>query len=571
LADYADLVTQISAAVDAYDKPRASHLCDALVARIAEDADPSPSKLIRQVASALRRKRYFALMSHVTDRAIQSGQTDPQLERQYAQSLIEQDALSAAIGVLTVLVLKTAEGPGRDEEEHAEARGLLGRAYKQAYVNAILAPTPSPDGAGTIPIDASTRRQRAMANRRHLEAAIRAYHEVYLSDPAAHTWHGINTVACVCRARRDDLPIPDMPEPHAIARAILARFEGKKKEEVPPWDLATALEACVALDLQDEALAWLGAYVASRGADAFELASTLRQLEQVWELATDKAPGSAILPVLKSELLRREGGEVRIESASAEGQALEAILGDTRFVSVAWYRTGLQRCEAVARIEDQFDRVKGTGFLVRGEDLHEELAGEFVLVTNAHVVSADPQVRAAFGALAPAGARVRFEAHDPGQVYKVAALLWSSPPMKLDATLLRLEASVACDPPYPFAVAMPSIDTDRVYVIGHPGGGTLSLSIQDNRVVDAAAPKLHYRAPTAKGNSGSPVFNSDWELVALHHAGGERMPRLSAPGEHPANEGIWMSSILSAFGAEYARAVRPPAPARSEEPADTEP
>ena len=48
---------------------------------------------------------------------------------------------------------------------------------------------------------------------------------------------------------------------------------------------------------------------------------------------------------------------------------------------------------------------------------------------------------------------------------------------------------------------------------------------------------MHYRAPTEKGSSGSPIFNaSPWQVVALHHAGGR-------PEEWPANEGIWIPSI----------------------------
>ena len=55
---------------------------------------------------------------------------------------------------------------------------------------------------------------------------------------------------------------------------------------------------------------------------------------------------------------------------------------------------------------------------------------------------------------------------------------------------------------------------------------------------------VHYRAPTRPGNSGGPVFDRGWNLVALHHAGHEAMPRLNGhPGRYPANEGIWIEAI----------------------------
>jgi endonuclease G, mitochondrial len=59
---------------------------------------------------------------------------------------------------------------------------------------------------------------------------------------------------------------------------------------------------------------------------------------------------------------------------------------------------------------------------------------------------------------------------------------------------------------------------------------------------------LHYEADTQPGSSGSPVFNDQWELVALHHAS------VPAP-EHPelgkfVNEGIRVSRLLAFIGSQ---------------------
>ena len=44
---------------------------------------------------------------------------------------------------------------------------------------------------------------------------------------------------------------------------------------------------------------------------------------------------------------------------------------------------------------------------------------------------------------------------------------------------------------------------------------------------------------------GRPVFHS-WRVPALHHAGDEALPRLNRlPGTWPANEGIWIQSIIA--------------------------
>ncbi|HLM68075.1 MAG TPA: serine protease, partial [Longimicrobium sp.] len=101
----------------------------------------------------------------------------------------------------------------------------------------------------------------------------------------------------------------------------------------------------------------------------------------------------------------------------------------------------------------------------------------------------------------------------------------------------------------------------RVYVIGHPYGQVLSFSIHDSQLLDHRAPLLHSRAPTDPGSSGSPIFDRDWDLVGLHHAGDHRVSRLHGTGTYAANEGIWIQSIRGAIGGTPPRVDVQPAPA----------
>ena len=71
--------------------------------------------------------------------------------------------------------------------------------------------------------------------------------------------------------------------------------------------------------------------------------------------------------------------------------------------------------------------------------------------------------------------------------------------------------------------------------------------------------RVHYRAPTEGGSSGSPVFNARlWEVIALHHKGGKiGMPKLNGvAGEYAANEGISIHSIKEALRATLTEAAR---------------
>lgn len=64
-----------------------------------------------------------------------------------------------------------------------------------------------------------------------------------------------------------------------------------------------------------------------------------------------------------------------------------------------------------------------------------------------------------------------------------------------------------------------SIVGERVNIVQHPGGRPQTIAIRENQIVDVLPNHLHYSADTEPGSSGAPVFNEQWELAALHHAG----------------------------------------------------
>ncbi len=52
---------------------------------------------------------------------------------------------------------------------------------------------------------------------------------------------------------------------------------------------------------------------------------------------------------------------------------------------------------------------------------------------------------------------------------------------------------------------------------------------------------VHYRTDTSPGSSGSPVFNDQWEIVALHHSG---IPKKDSQGRILATNGaVWNQSM----------------------------
>src|SRR5687767_2256656 len=224
----ADFIAHLEAAVQQYDRAEAARLCNALIAELTGGRELE-ERVARKVLQTLRRKCYFDLMERVAESLVFAGQDSPQIRRQFAQSLIDQGKLGAAVSALEALVHR-----GADPVEIAEAQGLIGRVHKQVYVNAA---------------DPASRR-----NQMSLRKAISAYDTAYRSAPDTHLWHGINTVALSWRARRDLVTVDAAPDPVTMAREILEFIAVRAgRGRIDTWDLATAAEASLAVGKPDDA------------------------------------------------------------------------------------------------------------------------------------------------------------------------------------------------------------------------------------------------------------------------------------------------------------------------------
>lgn len=81
---------------------------------------------------------------------------------------------------------------------------------------------------------------------------------------------------------------------------------------------------------------------------------------------------------------------------------------------------------------------------------------------------------------------------------------------------------------------------EPVNIIQHPSGLPQHVVIKNNKITDRVDDFLHYEADTEPGSSGSPVFNMQWELAALHHSG---VPKRDAQGRILLRDGtVWDES-----------------------------
>jgi tetratricopeptide (TPR) repeat protein len=493
----------------------------------------------KQLVEDLRNARQYEPMARVAEAISRIDPKDAKNRRLYAQSLIETGKASVAIDVLQALVRRLPKA----HPESVEALGLLGRANKQMFFDA--------------------RDKASVGARQSLKQAIAAYRKPFEENPS-NTWHGVNLIALLANSRRLGIPVASGLKPRAIATQVVSSLEAVPKKDRDEWYLPTLAEAYLGLDDWDAVERTVGAYAAAPDAKAFLVASTLRQFTQIWDLEQSER-GRGLVNTLRARLLELRGGELVIESGDLQrlqqqpppsDAQLEAILGERGAQTFKWWKMGLTRALSVASIRPRLASRIGTGFLVRAGDLGIAPGDELVILTNFHVVNElgiSPGIR-------PDDAEIVFEAADPDTTYHVDKLLWSSSPEQCDASILRLTKTVTGIDPLPVAKALPSLEESaQVYVIGYPGGRDLAFSFQDNELLDHEGPpagrpqipgvcRVHYRAPTEGGSSGSPVFNANlWQVVALHHKGGKiGMPRLNgAAGTCAANEGIYIQSIAA--------------------------
>jgi len=103
----------------------------------------------------------------------------------------------------------------------------------------------------------------------------------------------------------------------------------------------------------------------------------------------------------------------------------------------------------------------------------------------------------------------------------------------------------------------PLFDSDDKHILGefvniiqHPNSDYKQIVLRENQIVTRLDTVLHYETDTMEGSSGAPVFNDQWEVVALHHWGGPHRQDRDRDGHlvrRNINEGIRISAIVKSL------------------------
>jgi endonuclease G, mitochondrial len=209
---------------------------------------------------------------------------------------------------------------------------------------------------------------------------------------------------------------------------------------------------------------------------------------------------------------------------------LERIMGKSDLMSIRYLELGLRTGRTVGRVHvrapDGSIKGYGTGFLVSPR----------LLLTNNHVLT---------DATMAAASRVEFDFQEGPDGRLESSTFVNFDPAAFFVTDRGLDFSLVALQGAPRKVAGYGwnglsgaegkiIVGEYVTIIQHPSGERKQVALRENQVVDVLDNFLHYRTDTSPGSSGSPVFNDQWEIVALHHSG---VPKKNAQGQILARDG----------------------------------
>jgi hypothetical protein len=538
-------------------------LIDELPAEIQDEAQEAT---VMEALRALRTARAFGPLQTLCEKLAgrSTGELFLENQRFHAQSLIENGDEEAALRILSELE-RQADSPDR----RSEAIGLISRIHKNRYIRS--------------------------RTRDDLERAVALSADVFEHDPA---WHGSNLMALTAQAERAGSPLPG-PTAAEWAGKVLAWLRRTDPERRSAWAQATEAEAALVRNDADAAARAFWAYAQSV-VSPFALAGTKRQLADLWMV--DNEPQrellETIVTVLGAQQQSLAGAQRRFtaqelidefRTVEATAGIAEALFGADAAIKITKLMELFEKAAFVCRIRDEHDKeAGGTGFLVDGGTLSSALTGQSVIITNHHVLYRgdegdrlldDPAYDGAVP-LRNAVAEFNFWSlmrRKEGNVadtpetksFRLGKILHVSPRTELDIAIATIEEPqgepvrglILSDRPKPFGSRNHVEDGHKakIYVVGHPKGGELSFSFDNNLVIDHELSdnpeptdpryrRFHYRAPTDRGSSGSPVFaHSSLHVVGVHRTGRAGPLRRDRPGEtaapYEANEAISARSI----------------------------
>lgn len=218
---------------------------------------------------------------------------------------------------------------------------------------------------------------------------------------------------------------------------------------------------------------------------------------------------------------------------STSSSHLEKLMGaESTLLPIHFLEVGLEKANSVARVDTA--EGAGSGFLINNN----------FFVTNNHVIESEDMAKKAI--LQFNYQRTKDDLLTKHEDFDLDPSAGFATSIQDDWTIVKVKGDA--NSKYG-ALDLKKINlkkNDFVNIIQHPGGGYKQIGLYHNLVTYCDDNIVQYLTDTLPGSSGSPVFNSNWEVVALHHSGGW----ISEPGTSEKllrNEGTNVNVLVDAF------------------------
>jgi endonuclease G len=268
-------------------------------------------------------------------------------------------------------------------------------------------------------------------------------------------------------------------------------------------------------------------------------ATASKDLARLREVRRTQTPEEAETPQrLTQRLLMAR--EVTATPAEAQGM-FERIIKGNDLTGINYLEKGLRAAKSIGRIHVLDSSGEplgfGTGFLV----------APGVLMTNHHVLPDADIAAASF---------VEFDYELDGAGHDRQTYTYLLRPQDFFFNHESLDFAVCAVAPTAREKKRPIRDfswlklqratgkallAEYLTIIQHPGGQRKQICVRENQVLRLDTDTIWYATDTLGGSSGSPAFNSSWQVVALHHLG---VPQKNAEGHWlTVDGGIWDDSM----------------------------
>jgi V8-like Glu-specific endopeptidase len=292
--------------------------------------------------------------------------------------------------------------------------------------------------------------------------------------------------------------------------------------------------------LTDAGIQWMNIQLSTNPStlwhNILSYADSTSQVNILVDTLLNRFPDNPHLLAYKEKIKYSLGPEIKNNNwkSSADSKTLEKITGSkSTLLPISFLSTGLQKAKSVARIliQKASGTEAGTGFLLPNN----------LLLTNNHVIgdkSTALQAKVQFGYELGDNKlplqHTEFDL-DPNNGFATSQIH--------DWTVVRVKNNANSSFGQIELKSVNIMKNDFVNIIQHPGGRYKQIAMYHNLVTYSNNEIVQYLTDTEPGSSGSPVFNNDWEVVALHHSGGI----LQEPGTEQKllrNEGININRVI---------------------------